>query len=288
MQTQINRRNSAFTLIELLVVIAIIAILAAILFPVFARARESARRASCQSNLKQIGLGFEMYKNDYDQIWPAADTYVNNQYIAWPTMVQPYIKSAQVFECPSGEGASDTSLITTTKRYTGTTKTSASAAAGYVWAGDGTNRALSLVPNLSYSRNIMRNKTLSGSNNYPTGWVSYGAADFPKHGFMNPAVSGAAQYSGLNEAAIEDASGTIHIVDAMVGHTSVDPASRGIAMYNIEGETELDFYRGANSDPDVKVANRHLEGFNALFGDGHVKFRRWGTTRPREWTVQQD
>jgi prepilin-type N-terminal cleavage/methylation domain-containing protein len=66
-----NKQGTGFTLIELLVVIAIIAILAAILFPVFARARENARRASCQSNLKQIGLGFLMYAQDYDSVLPA-------------------------------------------------------------------------------------------------------------------------------------------------------------------------------------------------------------------------
>src|SRR5438045_8254156 len=67
-----NRARHAFTLIELLVVIAIIAILAAILFPVFARAREKARQASCQSNLKQIGIAFKMYVQDYDETWPNA------------------------------------------------------------------------------------------------------------------------------------------------------------------------------------------------------------------------
>ncbi|NCO34930.1 MAG: hypothetical protein AUJ92_00850 [Armatimonadetes bacterium CG2_30_59_28] len=65
------RRDKGFTLIELLVVIAIIAILAAILFPVFARAREKARTASCQSNLKQIGLAMMMYVQDFDEVYPA-------------------------------------------------------------------------------------------------------------------------------------------------------------------------------------------------------------------------
>src|SRR5438445_10640700 len=64
-------RKSGFTLIELLVVIAIIAILAAILFPVFARARESARRATCLSNLKQLGTAFQMYAQDYDETYPS-------------------------------------------------------------------------------------------------------------------------------------------------------------------------------------------------------------------------
>ena len=90
--------NSGFTLIELLVVIAIIAILAAILFPVFARARENARRSSCQSNQKQILLGVLQYTQDYDELYPPRDaTGVG----AWPVMVQPYVKSTQIFQCPS-------------------------------------------------------------------------------------------------------------------------------------------------------------------------------------------
>ncbi len=92
------QKNSAFTLIELLVVIAIIAILAAILFPVFARARENARRSSCQSNLKQIGLGILQYRQDYDERFPAFGPPVN---VGWADAIQPYIKSVQLFQCPS-------------------------------------------------------------------------------------------------------------------------------------------------------------------------------------------
>ena len=96
-----------FTLIELLVVISIISILAAILFPVFARARENARRASCQSNLKQIALGVFMYAQDYDEKTPpatinstAASVTASNPY-GWADALQPYLKSTQIFQCPS-------------------------------------------------------------------------------------------------------------------------------------------------------------------------------------------
>ncbi|RYX82090.1 DUF1559 domain-containing protein [bacterium] len=101
------RRKSAFTLIELLVVIAIIAILAAILFPVFARARENARRASCQSNLKQIGLGVAQYTQDYDEKFPllrnngVADTTGGDGYGGTWIAIQPYMKSHQIYQCPS-------------------------------------------------------------------------------------------------------------------------------------------------------------------------------------------
>jgi len=94
-----------FTLIELLVVIAIIAILAAILFPVFARAREKARQASCMSNLKQIMLGSLMYAQDYDEKFHGWVTWCWNDPAhidpSNPVKVMPYIKNAQLFVCPS-------------------------------------------------------------------------------------------------------------------------------------------------------------------------------------------
>jgi prepilin-type N-terminal cleavage/methylation domain-containing protein/prepilin-type processing-associated H-X9-DG protein len=108
------KAKRAFTLIELLVVIAIIAILAAILFPVFARARENARRSSCMSNLKQMGIAMMMYVQDYDETYP--NTYYHytgptsgspdgviwvSGFIYWPQMLYPYHNNRQIFKCPS-------------------------------------------------------------------------------------------------------------------------------------------------------------------------------------------
>jgi len=93
--------RKGFTLIELLVVIAIIAILAAILFPVFARAREKARQASCMSNLKQLALAILMYAEDYDEMLPSNAIFPPTGPIRWPALVMPYVKNAQIFTCPS-------------------------------------------------------------------------------------------------------------------------------------------------------------------------------------------
>ncbi len=121
-----RQKQTGFTLIELLVVIAMIAILAAILFPVFARARENARRTSCVSNLKQIGLGIMQYTQDYDEryplpvwqvTWPSpastvqaqsplipgspAATFGSAGNLSWRDFIFPYVKSVQIFVCPS-------------------------------------------------------------------------------------------------------------------------------------------------------------------------------------------
>ena len=95
-------RRSGFTLIELLVVIAIIAILAAILFPAFARARENARKISCLSNLKQLGLGMAQYTQDYDEKFLVQNVGTANRHFG--AILQPYLKSRQLFICPSGTG----------------------------------------------------------------------------------------------------------------------------------------------------------------------------------------
>jgi prepilin-type N-terminal cleavage/methylation domain-containing protein/prepilin-type processing-associated H-X9-DG protein len=124
-------RKSAFTLIELLVVIAIIAILAAILFPVFAQAREKARQTSCLSNVKQIGTSMMMYVQDYDETWPRADSCFvgvgiipgalptsntgctaspfgqRQNHFKWWSWLFPYTKNVQIFRCPSRTPTAD-------------------------------------------------------------------------------------------------------------------------------------------------------------------------------------
>ncbi|MCX6366642.1 MAG: DUF1559 domain-containing protein [Armatimonadetes bacterium] len=135
--TSSSRRRVAFTLIELLVVIAIIAILAAILFPVFAQARAKARQTSCLSNLKQVGTGLMMYTQDYDEVLPANSTLGTNgitdprwpdaatahsaglgetfgwmqpfnaanpgTHRIWARDIQPYVKNIQLFKCPQAK-----------------------------------------------------------------------------------------------------------------------------------------------------------------------------------------
>ncbi len=116
-------RRKAFTLIELLVVIAIIAILASILFPVFSRARENARRASCMSNLKQIGLGVMQYVQDYDETYPSSTRYISGSSgasVSWYQDILPYVKSYEILRCPSsdsGYGPADSSYAWGTSDY---------------------------------------------------------------------------------------------------------------------------------------------------------------------------
>ncbi len=305
-----SQRVSAFTLIELLVVIAIIAILAAILFPVFARARENARRASCQSNLKQIGLGMIQYQADFDGYYPPSQlpsNYFNasgtcvfassSALVSWPTMLFPYVKSEQIFVCPSAEVPAVTKgeVLTntagtapSTKRYAGATINSSST------GGDGSALALSLVHSLSYGRNLIPNTGPTTTPNSCTifsgsfGWANTGktagfwSATTPKSGFVTDGTT-----SSVLEAAIDDPAGTIHLVDAMTGTASAttNPQTQGNSIRGIQQDLRTDLF---TNDTASKVSNRHFDGFNALFGDGHAKWRKFGSTSPSEWTIQDD
>ena len=138
-----NRSTRGFTLIELLVVIAIIAILAAILFPVFAQAREKARQTTCLSNLRQVGLGLQMYAQDYDEVLPTSSN--GESHFADPkaptnflSALIPYSKSKQIFVCPTSIDAN------TVYKGSGCTEISCSSLHGNAAV---MGRTLSVMPN---------------------------------------------------------------------------------------------------------------------------------------------
>lgn len=259
--------SKAFTLIELLVVIAIIALLAAILFPVFSRARENARRSSCQNNLKQIGIGFEQYKQDYDGYICGSSN--NGQ--SWSTMILTYVGNDQVFVCPSS---------------TPRKATASQVVAGQVPYYSVSNTAASTpgVQRNSYGRNNILNRSNPTANTGFTGWIKAGwgngfsgdpVGNEYKSGYVNPT----AQSLGLNESMVEDPAGSIHIFDSMA--TSENESS--IRSIDTEVKTDRDTQKTAS-----KVADRHFDGFNAMYGDGHVKWIKWGTTRAEDWSIQKD
>jgi prepilin-type N-terminal cleavage/methylation domain-containing protein/prepilin-type processing-associated H-X9-DG protein len=127
-----SRTRYGFTLIELLVVIAIIAILAAILFPVFARARAKAQQTTCLSNVKQIQLGFAMYASDNNDMYPGSGDFWGS-YPSWPNAIYPYVSNGQIFLCPADAKLSSGGVINYTS--SGFSNTVTRGSYGYNWGG---------------------------------------------------------------------------------------------------------------------------------------------------------
>ena len=236
------RKNiRGFTLIELLVVIAIIAILAAILFPVFARARENARKATCQSNLKQIGMGVVMYAQDYDETLPFNYNYhANNTLLTWwADDIQPYVKNYDFLRCPSAapHGAYTSLRAGLPPQY---------------------------PPNLS--KDYLCNAV---AGNWPgfTGWKD---APFVNN-WSNP---------GRAMAAIKAPADVIAVFDA--GYCQ----SGGWEFMELWAPEHTDAGPGnscSNSPADGWVGKKHMDGFNAAFCDGHVKWIK--RSRPEQWMI---
>jgi len=232
-------RRKGFTLIELLVVIAVISILAAILFPVFARARENARRASCMSNLKQMALGLMMYTQDYDETYPHSQFgntslppdgyfwYTNTWY--WPQMIYPYTHNSEIFFCPSSAW---------------TPRNSAGQPTPY-------------RNNYGANELILRN------------WAAY---PYTK---LSNVSSPATTYLVMDLGTI--AMAPVKYVDPHVGtlHGVTAPAN---TQYYLPGTAALvggtdPFATGSNTQNDSDyIGGRHFGGVNVAFADGHVKW----------------
>jgi prepilin-type N-terminal cleavage/methylation domain-containing protein len=238
------KKRNGFTLIELLVVIAIIAILAAILFPVFAQAREKARQTQCLNNLKQVGTGLLMYAQDYDNKVPL---WCFGQYYQVATRLQPYSKNRQIFRCPSSPQEQGSAQISQCPLYSpdrGTGETWCyMAPPNHPLVGLGTSQrgATNFFDDIYPPMDYMVHNGLGGDGNYG---CSYG----PKNIDLDP----------------------------------VTRPARAVVMLDLPGSTDAWPYGNFWSRRyGYNFKGRHAEGSVALHLDGHSKWYRYQVLYPR-------
>ena len=264
-----RRIAKGFTLIELLVVIAIISLLAAILFPVFSRARENARRSTCMSNMKQLGLGIMQYSQDSDGILPNRweDTYTGTGDAGtgnpdgldqnWTDMIYPYVKNSQIYTCPDRADENYSSYVPQPRNTVN----------DFFWG--------------TYDINTTYG-TFNNPYSYTTGGVTYYGA--------SPA--------GAPESAVGDTPGTIFLSE---GSTANSYGNKGGQIYwpgdtTVGIQTTTEPYTISTTNAFVEAP--HLDTANVLFCDGHVKAEQMGylleSYHPgsrifyTHWTIQSD
>ncbi|MDR3707348.1 MAG: DUF1559 domain-containing protein [Capsulimonadaceae bacterium] len=256
------KSRNGFTLIELLVVIAIIAILAAILFPVFATAREKARQTACLSNMKQLGLAALQYIQDYDECYPKGIPYQSDSYnygMGWAGQIYPYVKSMGAFVCPSDSfqstatsGSGGACMWITSTCITATTNTCGES---------GVPSAKQAEMSYAYNANFGMNGTGAAAHSYPAS--SLGSATntvllFEVTGCTADPTN--TSYTGCFDASSPASNGTdiLNTNGTANVTTGVWP---GIAMAE----------RGSQLF-GTHLTGRHNGGANYALADGHTKF----------------
>lgn len=261
-----RKSTGAFTLIELLVVIAIIAILAAILFPVFAQAKAAAKKTATLSNIKQLGLGALMYAGDYDDVFPKAQSRTddgNNWGNSWAIVSQPYTKNYGIYRSPMD---GDTNVRD----------------AGWNWAGVG----------ISFTVN-------SNSNYIGTSWNIYGpfgmGADVPGGFWIYPSLS----QTQINHIAstimmgerhnddVKKAGGPCNCTNYHAGFSELSwgPVLSGTPIRIPNGTVAPAAYPNG---PNGAVSVKHADQASFLYADGHAKSTRPAATNPNPVTRPQD
>jgi len=234
--------KKGFTLIELLVVIAIIAILAAILFPVFAQAREKARQASCMSNMKQLSLGELQYVQDFDEqysgSWNNANAAGNRVY--YPEMIYPYIKNTGVFFCPDANDSDH-------------------------FNNDGSN-------------NCTYNPITCGTKPNPPNGFGAGPTDYAYNSISEFGLGYADDRAQVKQAAVTTPAETMLLMDgrgnggSQYGFINVWRSNETDIKGTFYGNT----WNGHSDGKAVTPYNRHSgqSGYNVAWYDGHVKYMR--------------
>jgi len=302
--------RKGFTLIELLVVIAIIAILAAILFPVFAQARAKAKQASCLSNMKQIGLGLMMYAEDYDQTLPSSYYYLNGAssgggYMHWSGMIMPYVKNEKLFVCPESPfgGYAPTCY--------GPAGTNNGCAAGY----NGIDEAHTPGPafqtsykdandiqvdRISYAPNemLMPRKKYAGVNQQvvplgvlaaPAEEILIGEYTFAVNRLIDASPTGGAgavkSHRPFSAVSLSPAGGPGAVFDGEDYGVGISPAAPIYAVPASAAEAQFTALEDISQTAETIGADHlvyiepaaHNGGSNYAFSDGHVKWLKLGT-----------